>query len=118
MTRGEVRRLALALPEATEAPHFAAWSFRVRGKIFATVPPDGGTLHIFVDADAVRAAVGADPASFEELRWGKKLAGVKVSLAAVRQAAVRDLLEASWRARAPKKVAAAFDAHSDGRARR
>lgn len=30
----EVRRFALALPEATEAPHFDYASFRVRGKIF------------------------------------------------------------------------------------
>jgi hypothetical protein len=34
----EARRLALALPEVTEQPHFDMASFRVRGKIFVTVP--------------------------------------------------------------------------------
>jgi hypothetical protein len=33
-----VRSLALALPETVEQDHFGNPSFRVRGKIFATVP--------------------------------------------------------------------------------
>jgi len=37
----EARRLALSLPEVTEQPHFDMASFRVRGKIFVTVPPEG-----------------------------------------------------------------------------
>lgn len=49
MTLAQVRRLALALPEAAEAPHFDYASFRVRKKIFATAPPDGMHLHVFVD---------------------------------------------------------------------
>jgi len=35
----QVRQFALAMPEASEAPHFDMTSFRVRGKIFATMPP-------------------------------------------------------------------------------
>jgi hypothetical protein len=41
----EARRFALSLPEVTEEPHFDMSSFRVRGKIFVTVPPDGTRLH-------------------------------------------------------------------------
>jgi hypothetical protein len=104
MTRDQARKLALSLPEATEQPHFELWSFRVRGKIFATVPPEGDHLHVFVDDDAVRAAVQSDPAAFEELWWGKKLAGLRVNLAKAKTTAVRDLLEASWRRRAPKRL--------------
>lgn len=37
----QVRRFALSLREVVEAPHFDYASFRVRGKIFAAVPPDG-----------------------------------------------------------------------------
>ncbi len=37
----EVRPLGLSLPGATEEPHFEMASFRVRGRIFATLPPDG-----------------------------------------------------------------------------
>ena len=52
----EARRFALSLPEATEEPHFDKASFRVRGRIFATVPPDGQHLHVLVDATVARAA--------------------------------------------------------------
>ena len=44
-----MRAFALSLPATTEEPHFDMSSFRVRGKIFATVPPDGEHLHVFVD---------------------------------------------------------------------
>ena len=40
MKMSQLRTFALALPETTEEPHFNYSSFRVRGKIFATVPPD------------------------------------------------------------------------------
>ncbi|MGH3621598.1 MAG: hypothetical protein ACRDQ5_07385 [Sciscionella sp.] len=40
LTVEDARRFALSLPEATEQPHFEMSSFRVRGKIFATVPVD------------------------------------------------------------------------------
>ena len=43
------RAFALSLPEATEEPHHDMSSFRVRGKIFATVPPDGEHLHVYLD---------------------------------------------------------------------
>lgn len=70
MELAEARRLALSLPEATEEPHFDKASFRVRGRIFATVPPDGHHLHVLVDEDEAHAAVADDSTAFEELRWG------------------------------------------------
>jgi hypothetical protein len=114
MTPAQVRKLALSLPGATEEPHFAMWSFRVGGRIFATVPPEGGHLHVFVEDEAVRMAVADDPKTFAELRWGKKLAGLRLTLASARPAAVRDLLQASWRCKAPKRLVAAFEARRDG----
>src|SRR5439155_19096500 len=76
------RQFALSLPETTEEPHFEKASFRVRGKIFATVPADGEHLHIFVDEHAARALAAENPAAFEELWWGKRLTGVRVNLPA------------------------------------
>ena len=43
-----IRKFALGLPDTTEAPHHDFGSFRVRGKIFATLPPGGDLLHIFL----------------------------------------------------------------------
>ena len=49
------RRFALSLPETTEQPHFEKSSFRVKGKIFATVPVGGKALHVFVGEETVCA---------------------------------------------------------------
>lgn len=59
------RRFALSLPETTEEPHFEKSSFRVRGKIFATVPLGGKHLNVHVDADEARALIADDPAAFD-----------------------------------------------------
>ena len=47
-TVADVRAIALSLPGAVEAPHFDYASFRVGGRIFATLPPDDRHLHAFV----------------------------------------------------------------------
>jgi hypothetical protein len=108
------RRFALSLPEATEEPHFDMASFRVRGKIFATVPPDGEHLHVFVEEGEVHAAVAEDPAAFEPLLWGKRLRGLRVRLAAAGQDRVEELLEESWRRKAPARLAAGWEGPGRG----
>jgi hypothetical protein len=105
----DVERLALALPEATEEPHFDMRSFRVRGKIFATVPPDGGVMHVFVDEAEARAAAAQDPATFSELWWGKRLSGLRVKVGAAKKIQMGELLEEAWRRKAPKRLVAALD---------
>lgn len=105
MTLETARRLALALPEVTEEDHHGMPSFRIRGKIFATVP-DGRTLRIMLEPDMARAVASSDPAAFEELWWGKKLSGVAVTLARARRAQVAELLEQAWRRRAPRALLA------------
>jgi hypothetical protein len=106
------RRFALSLPETTEEPHFEKSSFRVKGKIFATVPEGGKLLHVFVDADEGAALVEEDPAAYEHIAWGKKerTDWLRVHLAKAKTDQVEELLEAAWRAKAPPKVRAAFDA--------
>ena len=49
MELAEVRRLAMALRGTTESPHHRYTSFRVRGRIYATAPREGGSLHLFLD---------------------------------------------------------------------
>ena len=104
-----VRRLALALPETAEAPHHDMTSFRVAGKIFATMPPAGGRVHVFVGDDEVDAYVAEYPAAVEELWWGSRRRGCRVVLARATTPLVRELLTESWRGKAPKKVRAPFD---------
>jgi hypothetical protein len=99
----QVRRLALALPEATEEPHFDLSSFRVKGKIFATVKPDGSFMNVFVDDDQREIMVTVDPKAYESLTWGK-MAYLHVQLAAAKANDVKTLLRAAWERKAPKKL--------------
>jgi hypothetical protein len=107
----DARRTALALPEAVEQDHHGFPSFRVAGKIFATLP-DVKHLHVMLDADAVDAAVDTAPEACEELWWGKRLAGVRVTLSAVRADLVAGLLSAAWRRKAPRGLVRRYDAPS------
>lgn len=104
----EARRYALSLPEASEEPHFHFSSFRVRGKIFATVPPEKTHLHLFVDEVAREAALATDSAFVEKLLWGGKVRGLRVTLANAKPSVVEHLLAQAWRHKAPKKLVAAF----------
>jgi hypothetical protein len=99
-----VRRLALSLPEATEAPHFDMTSFRVNKKIFATVPPQGDRVHVFVGSDEVAAYCAEFPDAVEELWWGKKLSGCRVALAGVDAPLMTELLTTAWRRKAPARL--------------
>lgn len=101
MTFEEARQAALSLPETTEAPHFEKTSFRVRGKIFATAPPDGEHLHIFIDEHAINAVVASHQAC-EPLWWGKRVVGVRVKLSEADKDLVADLLADAWRTKTPK----------------
>lgn len=104
MKLAEARRFALSLPEANEQPHFQYSSFRVKGKIFATVPPDENHLNVFVDDERRELAMSMFPDAYEKLWWGKKVVGVTVLLSAADASDVEDLLHSAWKRKAPKRV--------------
>ena len=110
------RRFALSLPETTEQPHFEKSSFRVKGKIFATVPVGGKALHVFV-GEETSVLVAEDPAAFELIRSAKNIAvddWIRVNLAAAESTRVRELLEDAWRYKAPRRVLDAYDGRKSG----
>ena len=95
MTIDEVRRLALALPGAVEADHHGRPSFRVGGKIFATLW-DENHLNVMLDEPGILTAVEANPGNRVERWWGKRLSAVGVSLDEADAALVGDLLADAW----------------------
>lgn len=105
----EARRLALSLPEVSEEPHFHLSSFRVKGKIFATVPPDGSYLNVFVDDPQREMMIAVDPEAYEKLWWGKKVAGLRVKLSAAEAKDIEELLRMAWQRKAPKHLRAGDD---------
>jgi hypothetical protein len=100
------RRYAMALPGAEERDHWGKPSFRVRGRIFAT-------LHAKERRAVVKLSRG-DQAMRSELRpeaytpvpsWGHQ-GWTFVALDAVDGAELRAVLSLAWRGVAPKRLVA------------
>jgi hypothetical protein len=110
MTADDFRALALALPEAAEDEHMGHPDFRVRGKIFATLGPDGDWGMVKLTPDQQRLFVRTSPAAFAPVDggWGRRGA-TRVTLAVADEPTVRQALTAAWRNTAPKRLAADFD---------
>jgi len=101
----DARALALALPEATEQDHHGRPSFRVAGKIFATLWSPT-LLNVMVEDELILAAVATTPEVCSARYWGTRLAAVGVDLTAADEELVRDLLQAAWSRRAPRRLTA------------
>jgi hypothetical protein len=102
----DARRIAMSFPEVTEEPHFEYTSFRVQGKIFATAPPGGEYLHVFVADEDRDGPLLMEPGAIEKLWWGGKVRGLRVTLHSARTPMVADLLKKAWLLKAPKALAA------------
>ena len=92
--------MALALAGATEQDHHGRPSFRVQGKIFATLW-SASALNVMLGDDLILAAVATTPEVCSPRYWGKRLAAVRVDLDAADAELVRDLLQIAWSERAP-----------------
>ena len=108
MTAEQFRRLALALPEASEVGHMGHPDFRVGGKIFATLGyPDEkwGTLKLTPEQQ--EAVVASEPRVFVVVKgeWGRRGA-TAVCLREARTPSLRVALGVAWRNVAPAKLAA------------
>jgi hypothetical protein len=108
MTIDDVRRFALSLPGTTEQDHHGMPSFRVRDRIFATVPDDDH-VRVMVDEDQIRGAVAQDPFACQEFYWGKRLACVVVTIALVGREQLEGLLEDGYLRKAPKALLKQLD---------
>ncbi len=103
VSHDQVRRLALALPEVVELDHHGRPSFRVAGRIFATLW-DETHLNVMLDEAGIHTAVQAWPSVCEEFWWGKRLRAVRVDLAATHEQLARELLADAWEQKAPKRL--------------
>jgi hypothetical protein len=102
----EARRLALSLPETVEQDHHGRPSFRVAGRIFATLW-DAEHMNVMLDEPGIRTAVQAHPGACSEAMWGKRLAAVRVELPIVEPGLLGELLADAWEGKAPERLARA-----------
>jgi hypothetical protein len=103
VSQQQARALALALPEAVEQDHHGRPSFRVAGKIFATLW-DETTLNVMLDEPGILTAVQSRPEACAERWWGQRLAAVAVDLPHTDATLVCELLADAWEHKAPAKL--------------
>jgi len=103
----QARQLALALAEAIEQDHHGRPSFRVGGKIFATLW-DENHMNVMLDEGGIRTAVQAEPGTCEEVWWGERLAAVRVELRSADEDLLSGLLEDAWEGKAGARVQRRF----------
>ena len=103
VTPDEARALALALPEAVEQDHHGRPSFRVGGRIFATLWNEE-RLNVMLDEGGILTAVDERPDACEQVWWGKRLAAVAVRLERVEPGVLGELLADAWEHKAPTRL--------------
>ena len=103
VSREQARRLALAFPEAVEQDHHGRPSFRVAGRIFATLRDDDH-LNVMLDEGGIRTATHSLPETCEAVWWGRRLAAVQVNLRRVDEETLANLLADAWEGKAPKRL--------------
>jgi hypothetical protein len=106
----EARASALDVPETVESSHMGTADFRVRGRVFATLPR-AGWMCLRLDPAEQAAVLATAPDVFEPAAgaWGRQ-GWTLVALAAVDREELRELVIGAWRHRAPKRLLAAYDA--------
>jgi hypothetical protein len=94
---GDFRKMALALPDAVELPHFHLASFRVRKKIFATLWQKENRAMLKLTPVSQSVFCAYDKAIFFPVpgAWGKQGATF-VELAKVRKDMFRDALKTAY----------------------
>ncbi len=101
----DVRRVALSLPDTTEKTAWNMPTFRVAGKMFATLPEDETSIAVRCPKEERDELALAEPGKFWIAGHEAQFAWVRVRLAALEdEAELRDILADSWRQAAPASL--------------
>ena len=108
LTCDHIRAIALAMPEAVESPHFDSTSFRVKGKIFATMG-DEPRVTLKLDPEDQHNLAEAHPGAVAPVEgyWGRN-GWTVVACANLDAEALTGLMRMAWVHVAPKRLAKAF----------
>jgi hypothetical protein len=131
-TQADVRRIALALPEAIEDEERFAFSVRVKNKdkgfVWAWLErihpkkgrvPQPKVLAVRVaDEGEKLALVASDPEKFFTEPHYNGYPAVLIQLSAIRVPELRELITDAWRCTAPSDLVAEFDARPKRRTRK
>jgi hypothetical protein len=105
----DVRRIALSLPDTKEKTAWSMPTFRVAGKMFATLPEDETSCAVRCPKEERDELVLAEPGKFWIADHESAFAWIRVRLAALEdESELHDILADSWRQAA---TTALRDAH-------
>ncbi len=105
----DVRRIALSLPDTTEKIAWSMPTFRVAGKMFATLPEDESSIAVRCPKEERDELVLAEPEKFWIADHEAQFAWVRVRLASLEdEGELRDILADSWRQAAPGRLLDAY----------
>ena len=106
----DVRRIALALPEAEER---LTWetdiTFRVRDKIFAIGGEGADRVSVKASLETQAELIDLDPETFASSAYVGRFGWVTVALDRVDPALLASLMREAWRRSAPKRLAATLE---------
>jgi hypothetical protein len=109
-TFDDVRRIALALPEAEER---LTWetdiTFRVRDKIFAIGGEGADRVSVKASLETQAELIDLDPETFASSAYVGRFGWVTVDLDRVDPALLSGLIREAWRRSAPKRLAATLE---------
>ena len=101
----DVRRICLSLPDTTEKIAWSMPTFRVAGKMFATLPEDETSIAVRCPKVERDELVLAEPGKFWIADHEAGFAWVRVRLAYLEDdGELRDILADSWRQAAPTRL--------------
>ncbi len=112
MTPAAFRKAALSFPEVEESAHHGHPDFRVGGRIFATLGyPDATIAVVLLSPEEQAMLTAGEPQTFEPVPggWGRK-GSTRVRLPRAAREAVVAALRLAWLRKAPKKIAAKYQA--------
>lgn len=128
-TWDDVRRLALALPEAMEEPLHDQCSWRVRGKLFVwerplnrrdlarfgdQPAPEGQILGARVESEEAKVAlIASDPETYFTIAHFDGYSAILVRLDHIPLDELKELIVEAWLLRAPKRLAQQYISEHD-----
>ena len=110
-SEADVRRICLSLPESIEKPYEGRPGFRVKNQLFARLRERPDALVVWrPEVSEKEALIASEPHKFFQIPHYEGHPAVLVRLEAIEIDELEELLTESWLLRAPKRLAAAFEA--------
>jgi hypothetical protein len=109
VTADDVRQLALSLPRTTEGLVRDSVKFRVGRIVYLAISPDESAMGFAFPKQERAALVAAEPDKFHmPVKSDERYNWVRVWLAAIDEAELRELVVEAWRMVVPRRVADSF----------